>query len=57
MDGWMEAMPTFERLVKNLASWYASAHSNSCKKLIGLRNESKMSTMEELCPPCPSGSN
>lgn len=39
---------TFERCVKNRASWYSSAHSRSCRKLIGLRRESNKSTIDEL---------
>jgi len=46
--------PTLARLVKNRASWYSSDHSKSCKKVIGLRKESKRSTIEELNPSGPS---
>jgi len=49
--------PTLARLVKNRASWYSSDHSKSCKNVIGLRRESKRSTIEELNPSCPSDSN
>ena len=48
---------TFARLVKNLPSWYLSSHFSSCRKSIGLRNESKRSTIEELWPAAPSASN
>ena len=50
--------PTLARLVKNRACWYSSNHSKSCKNVIGLRKESKRSTIEELNPSSfPSRSN
>ena len=46
--GRQRGQQTFDRLVKKRASWYSSDQSRSCKKLIGLLNESNKSTIEEL---------
>lgn len=48
---------TLDKLVKNRASWYSSIHSRSCKNCIGLRSESKRSTIDELWPSSPSAWN